>query len=81
MLGLTDPGSLTPGNWADVNLFDADTVEEGYAYQVHDFPGGAPRLTQPSIGYKATIVNGQVNVLDGQSTDEFAGKVLRHDIP
>ena len=58
-------GEPTVGNWADINIFDADTVAEGYPYQVHDFPGGAPRLTQPSIGYKATLVNGQVNVVDG----------------
>ena len=78
IMGLTDRGSLNPGNWADINIFDADTVAEGYPYRVHDFPGDAPRLTQPSIGYKATLVNGQFNVLDGESTPTYAGKVLRH---
>ncbi|MCY4094622.1 MAG: amidohydrolase family protein [Gammaproteobacteria bacterium] len=78
ILGLTDHGALKPGNWADINVFDATTVAEGYPHRVHDFPGGAPRLTQPSSGYKATLVNGQFNVLDGTSTDTHAGKVLRH---
>ena len=78
ILGLTNRGSLKPGNWADINIFDASRVAEGYLHRVHDFPGGAPRLTQPSIGYKATLVNGQFNVLDGTSTDKYAGKVLRH---
>ena len=78
ILGLTDRGALKPGNWADINIFDADKVAEGYPHRVHDFPGGAPRLTQPSIGYKATLVNGQFNVLNGTSTHTHAGKVLRH---
>jgi hypothetical protein len=30
------------------------------------FPGGVPRFIQRSIGYKATIVNGKVNVLVGE---------------
>ena len=78
ILGLTDRGVLNPGNWADINIFDANKVAEGYLYRVHDFPGGAPRLTQPSIGYKTTLVNGQFNVLEGKSTVTHAGKVLRH---
>ena len=45
---------------------------------VHDFPGGAPRYIQRSTGYKATIVNGQVNVRDGEHTGARAGTVLRH---
>lgn len=78
VLGLSDRGALKPGNWADINIFDAAKVAEGYPHRVHDFPGGAPRLTQPSIGYKATLVNGQFNVIDGRSTDTHAGMVLRH---
>ena len=45
---------------------------------VHDFPGGAPRYIQRSRGYRATLVNGQVNVLEGQHTGARAGEVLRH---
>ena len=78
VLGVTQHGALQTGNWADINVFDADTVVEGYPYRVNDFPGGAPRLTQPSIGYKATLVNGQIDMLDGVPTDSHAGKVLRH---
>ena len=45
---------------------------------VHDFPGGAPRLVQRSTGYRATLVNGQVSVRDGEHTGACAGAVLRH---
>jgi N-acyl-D-aspartate/D-glutamate deacylase len=44
----------------------------------YDFPGGATRYIQRSRGYKATLVNGQVNVLDGELTGARAGEVLRH---
>ena len=43
---------------ADVNIVDADRVAERQPELVHDFPGGAPRFVQRSMGYKATVVNG-----------------------
>ena len=78
ILGLADRGALKPGMRADINVFDADTVAETHPYRVTDFPGGASRLTQGSIGYKATLVNGEIHVLDGEVTDACAGQVLRH---
>ena len=78
ILGLSDRGALTPGMRADINVFDAATVAEGYPYRVNDFPGGAPRLTQDSIGYKATLVNGVFNLRDGALTGSQAGTVIRH---
>ena len=45
---------------------------------VHNFPGGAPHFTMRARGYKATLVNGKVNVRDDQSTGARAGMVLRH---
>jgi len=78
VMGLTDRGILAPGMRADVNVFDADTVSECHPELVHDFPGGAPRYIQRSRGYKATIINGEVSVLDGEHTGVRAGSVLRH---
>lgn len=78
VIGLKDRGTLAPGMRADVNVFDADKVAELQPEMVNDFPGGAPRWTQRSIGYKATIVNGKINVLDGQHTGARAGEVIRH---
>ena len=45
---------------------------------VHDFPNGAPRFIQRSVGYKATLVNGEVSVIEGEHTGARAGQVLRH---
>ena len=63
---------------ADINVFDAEAVAELHPELVNDFPGGAARFIQRATGYKATLVNGQVNVLDGEHTGVRAGAVLRH---
>jgi hypothetical protein len=44
------------------------TVGECQPELVHDFPGGAPRYIQRSRGYRATLVNGQINDLEGEHT-------------
>ena len=78
IMGLRDRGTLAPGMRADVNVFDADGVAECQPEIVHDFPGGAPRFIQRARGYRATIVNGRVSVVDGEHTGARAGRVLRH---
>ena len=78
IIGLHDRGTLEVGKKADVNIFDANTVAELQPEIVHDFPGGAPRYIQGSKGYKATIVNGKVNFIDGELTGAANGEVLRH---
>src|SRR5262245_15171812 len=65
IMGLPDRGTLEVGKRADINVFDANTVSERQPELVHDFPGGAARFIQRATGYKATIVNGAVNVLGG----------------
>ena len=77
VVGLEDRGLIKEGMRADINVFDADKVSEQQPELVHDFPGGAPRFIQRAIGYKATIVNGQISVLNGELTGTRAGQVLR----
>jgi len=78
VIGLSDRGTLVPGQRADVNVFDADEVAERLPEIVHDFPGGAPRYIQRAKGYKATFVNGKLSVENGEHTGNRAGTVLRH---
>ena len=78
VLALADRGVLAPGKRADINVFDAARIGELQPEIAHDFPGGAPHYVQRAVGYKATLVNGRVNVLDGELTGERAGRVLRH---
>ena len=45
---------------------------------VHDFPGGASRLIQRAVGYKATVCNGKVILRDDELTGTRSGRVLRN---
>lgn len=78
VLGLADRGLLAPGLRADVNVFDPAAVAEHQPRMAHDFPGGAARYVQRASGYRATLVNGEVNLFDGELTGARAGRVLRH---
>ncbi len=80
VLRLKDRGLLAPGQRADVNVFDPARIGECQPETVHDFPAGASRFIQRATGYKATLVNGRVNLLDGELTGERAGQVLRHGV-
>jgi N-acyl-D-amino-acid deacylase len=66
ILGLADRGTLRPGNWADVVVFDPATVAPGPVRRVRDFPADAERLTadQP-IGVRHVLVNGTPVQVDG----------------
>ena len=78
VIGLTDRGVLKEGMRADINVFDLEMVAELQPEIVHDFPGGAPRYIQRSKGFAATVVNGEVSVLDGELTGTRAGRILRN---
>ena len=78
VIGLNDRGILKAGMKADINVFNPEEVTELQAVLVNDFPGDAPRYIQRARGFKATLVNGQINVLDGEPTGARAGQVLRH---
>jgi N-acyl-D-aspartate/D-glutamate deacylase len=78
VLGLSDRGVLAVGKRADINVFDAARVSERHPEIVNDLPGGARRFNQRAVGYRATIVNGEVNVLNDEHTGVRAGRVLRH---
>ena len=69
---------IAVGQRADLNVLDAASVAEQQPELVNDFPGGAARFIQRATGYKATIVNGVVNVENGEHTGARAGAVLRH---
>ena len=69
VLGLKERGTLKEGNWADITIFDADTIlDQGTFTDPIQFPTG--------IAY--VIVNGQVAVDHGKHTGALAGQVIRH---
>ena len=77
VMGLNDRGLLASGMRADINVFDPAKVAEEQPQLVRDFPHDAPRFIQRSRGYKATLVNGEVSLIDGEHTGARAGMVLR----
>ena len=78
VMGLTDRGVLAPGKRADIAVFDLDKVTQLQPDMVTDFPGGASRYLQRGRGYRAVLVNGEVNLENDELTGARAGQVLRH---
>ena len=62
--GLVDRGSLVPGSFADMILFDPDHLRITATERHHDLPAGGERLLRRAPGLLATWVNG-VQVFDG----------------
>jgi N-acyl-D-amino-acid deacylase len=75
--GFADRGLLREGLVADINVFDPATVAPSMPTLVHDLPSGAPRLEQKAVGFRATVVGGQVAFADGVPTGALAGRLLR----
>ena len=67
LFGFAGRGVLAPDNWADVVVFDPETVAPGPLRRVRDFPANAERLTadQP-VGMQHLFVNGTPVRLNGE---------------
>jgi N-acyl-D-amino-acid deacylase len=68
VFGLTGRSVLAPGNFADLVIFDPDTVRDRAEF---DCP------TEPAAGIEAVYVNGQAIVKNGAATGARPGKALR----
>jgi N-acyl-D-amino-acid deacylase len=69
--GLKDRGVLREGAYADLTLFDADTIDSAATYE---------KPIAPSRGIAAVIVNGAVVWQDGKSTGSRPGRVLNREM-
>jgi N-acyl-D-amino-acid deacylase len=81
ILGFEDRGYLRPSAWADVMVFDPETVAPGPTRRVRDFPAGAERLTADApVGIRHVLVNGVTVQEDGTrvNADARPGRVLRN---
>ena len=77
LFGLRDRGQLREGAYADVVIFDPDTVNAGPARRVYDLPGDSLRLIASSSGVTSVFVNGVPSIADGEPTGALSGTVLR----
>ena len=80
MWGITARGMLRRGAFADLNVIDLDNLDIALPKLHHDFPAGAPHLSQTATGYDATVVNGKTLMRDGQPTGATPGVVLKNEL-
>ncbi|MCB0961736.1 MAG: D-aminoacylase, partial [Acidimicrobiales bacterium] len=72
-----DRGVLAPGFVGDVNVIDFDRLRLR-SPEVHaDLPAGGRRILQRADGYVATVKSGTTTYVDGESTGEHPGRLLR----
>jgi N-acyl-D-amino-acid deacylase len=76
--GFTGRGLLREGMFADVIVFNPDTVMPQMPQLVYDLPAGARRLKQKSSGMLATVVNGEVLLRNNEHTGALPGRLLRN---
>jgi N-acyl-D-aspartate/D-glutamate deacylase len=69
-LGLKDRGILREGAYADILVFDLESIEEG---------GGFFEPTRPPRGIEHVLVNGTIVYEKGSHTGARPGKVLRRE--
>jgi N-acyl-D-aspartate/D-glutamate deacylase len=70
LFGFVRRGSLREGAWADVCVFDPETVGTGPLRRVRDFPAGGERLTaEEPTGVRHVLVNGTPIRRDGVQLD------------
>jgi N-acyl-D-aspartate/D-glutamate deacylase len=77
LYGLRGRGRIVDGAHADLTLFDPATVGHGLTETRHDLPGGAMRLYAEARGIHRVIVGGVDVIVDGESTGELPGTLLR----
>ena len=75
--GLRERGRLVPGYWADIVIFDADTVGAGPLRTVRDLPGGGSRLLTHPVGVDHVLVAGEALVRGGEPTEARPGQLMR----
>jgi N-acyl-D-aspartate/D-glutamate deacylase len=76
LYGLKDRGRLVPGAFADVVVFDPDSIGHGAVRTKDDLPGGASRLYAEAIGMEHVLVNGTPIARGGEFTGTTPGRVL-----
>jgi N-acyl-D-aspartate/D-glutamate deacylase len=67
-VGLRDRGILRPGTFADITVFNAQTIKDVATFQ---------DPMHYSVGVKYVVVNGRPVVWDGAMTEERPGRPLR----
>lgn len=74
--GIKDRGVIAKGKFADLVLFDPDSIERGPEEQVFDLPGEKPRFVRHPRGIDMVVNNGKVVLRQGKYTDARPGVIV-----
>jgi len=66
-IGITDRGKIVPGAFADMVLFDVNTIGDRATYE---------QPTLPSVGIERVWVNGALVYHEGKSTGAHPGQII-----
>ncbi len=75
--GFANRGLVREGYYADLNVFNPDTIAPDMPIVTTDLPAGAQRLKQKSNGILATIIGGRKTFANGEHTGALGGRLLR----
>ncbi len=73
--GLKGRGMLREGYFADVTIFDPQTIDRGQEYYANDVPGDGCRYLRDGVGIDTVIVGGEIAYRDGEYTDSTNGAI------
>jgi N-acyl-D-aspartate/D-glutamate deacylase len=76
-IGLLDRGVIKPGYKADINVIDYDRLQPKAVDVKFDLPAGGRRLNQEAVGYRYTIVSGEITRKDDKATGKLPGQLVR----
>jgi len=77
LYGLRERGLLRPGWYADLVIFDPDTVGSGKIHMRQDLPANEPRIYADAKGVHHVFVNGVQTIEDGEHTGRLPGIAIR----
>jgi N-acyl-D-aspartate/D-glutamate deacylase len=77
LFGLRERGRLAEGYWADITVFNPETITADAVTMVNDLPGNTGRLTGGSQGVVRVLVNGTEIVRDGVATGSLPGLLMK----
>ena len=79
LAGFKDRGMLRIGAWADIIVYDLDSLGFMYDRPIYatDFPGEERRLVQKPRGLRYIVVNGAVTFEENRCTGALPGNLLR----